>query len=83
MSAQPCFSSRVCDHFKELLRLTTLKYQSKGILNDEYEKLEQVPPEPGRPDFQHDAMVNLKLCQEACKFPFKNRYRFAPIALIF
>ena len=47
---------------------------SKETISEEYDQLEQVPPAPGNPRDQHDAMVNQELCQKACQNPKKNRY---------
>ena len=48
-------------HFSSLLNETIakrkLKEGSKNSIDDEYNKLEQVPPAPGDPGMQHDVMV--------------------------
>ena len=48
-------------HFSSLLNETISKRQSSGCRKDEiyeeYNRLEQVPPAPGKPGRQHDTMV--------------------------
>jgi len=65
---------KLCEHFKDILKLTLEKCKREESIREEYENLEQVPPAPGQPNNQHDTMVRMGLCQEACKFPYKNRY---------
>merc|ERR1712001_355150 len=62
-------------HFLSLLdvkHLQELKVTDK-VLN-EYHELENVPPAPGQPNKQHDAMVQGGLCKGATKNEHKNRY---------
>ena len=60
--------------YSELLEATTLKRFKYGRkIQDEYERLEQVPPAPGNVQGQHDAMVSLGLCEVSRSHEAKNR----------
>ena len=61
------------EYLQALLISTNEKLQSEEVEN-EYDELEQVPPAPGRPEYQHEKMIKKKLCQRACANETKNRY---------
>ena len=62
------------DKLQRLLEATLTKLSKEQLLNEEYEELEAVPPAPGDPWGQHDAMVKNKLCVKAQNNRLKNRY---------
>jgi protein tyrosine phosphatase len=62
------------EYLKLVLNKTIAKVKVANVLECEYDVLEQVPPVPGQPWEQHDAMVAQGLCNKASHNPRKNRY---------
>lgn len=61
--------------YLEVLEATkTKRFKKPGLIQEEYERLEQVHPAPGDPWAQHDAMVSAGLCNQAVRNRLKNRY---------